>query len=89
LVVCQTAPLCDLDDDDNEYYEIHNQLKSLTPEQLNDLDEYFSQKLNEESLIENLDRSTRYPNENSMRKSDALWTTTEVLECVKRLKHND
>lgn len=86
MVVCQTTPVYDLDDD-NEYRAINNQLKSLTPERLDDLDEYFSRKLDEESLNEDLDRNTRYPNEKSLAKRDALWTTTEVLDCVRRLKH--
>lgn len=86
LVVCQTASVYDLDDD-NEDREINNQLKSLTPERLNDLDDYFSRKLDEESLNEDVDRNTRYPHERLLTKRDALWTTTEVLDCVRRLKH--
>ena len=86
LVAGQTAPLYDRYND-NEYRERDNQSNSLTSEQLAELDDYFSRKLNEESLSENLDRNTRYPNENYMAKRDALWTTTEVLDCVRRLKH--
>lgn len=86
LVVCQTTPLYN-HYDDNEYRDRDTQLNSLTSEQLAELNEYFSQKLHEESLSEDLDRNTRYPNENYMTKRDALWTTTEVLECVRRLKH--
>jgi len=79
LVACQTAPFYDR--------QVDNQLKSLTPEQLADLDEYLSHKLNEESLSENLAHNLRYSNQNYMIKRDALWTTTEVLDCVRRLKH--
>lgn len=87
MIVCQTASFYKLYDS-NEYREINNQLKSLNPEQLDDLDEYFSRKINEELLSKNFDRNTRDSNENYMTKRDALWTTTEVLECVRRLKHS-
>jgi len=86
LIVCQTASFYKLYNS-NEYREINNQLKSLNPEQLDDLDEYFSRKINEELLSKNLDRNTRDSNENYMTKRDALWTTTEVLECVRRLRY--
>jgi len=86
LIVCQTASFYKLYDS-NEYREINNQLKSLNPEQLDDLDEYFSRKINEELLSKNFDRNTRDSNENYMTKRDALWTTTEVLECVRRLRY--
>jgi hypothetical protein len=81
LVVCQTAPLYDRynDDDDNKF-------ESLTGEQLAGLDEYLADRLSDESASENLSRNTRRPTENSMSKRDALWTTTEVLDCVRRLK---
>jgi hypothetical protein len=88
LVVCRTAPLYDRyndDDDDNDNYETNNQLKLVTSEQLAD---YLLHKVNEESALEVLDRGTRYSNENHMTKRDALWTTTEVLDCVRRLKYS-
>jgi hypothetical protein len=89
LVVCRTAPLYDRynDDDDDDNRETNNQLKSLTSEELSELDEYLSYKLNEESTGV-LDRNTRYPNQRHITKRDALWTTTEVLECVRRLKQS-
>jgi hypothetical protein len=79
LVVSQTAPL----HDENEYRVRDYRLPSLTPEQLAELDDYLSRRLDEEFLSGNLD----YPNENSITKRDALWTTAEVLECVRRLKY--
>jgi hypothetical protein len=83
LVICQTAPLYDR--------ELYNQFQSLTPQQLAELDEFLSRKLDDEtsSLLssEVLFRNTRRPNEHLLVKRDALWTTTEVLDCVRRLKH--
>lgn len=93
LVICQTASVYhgDSDDDDEE-----NLFRSLTPEQLAELDEYLSQKLADESSSsssrgladESLDRNTRRPDESTMVKRDALWTTTEVLDCIRRLKYS-
>jgi len=79
LVVCRTAPLSNSYNDDDNY-------KSLTSEQLAELNEYILDKVNQESALEVLHRATRYPNENRITKRDALWTTTEVLDCVRRLK---
>jgi hypothetical protein len=89
LVVCQTAPLYDRynDDNDNDYRETNKQLKSLVSEQIAELDEYLSRKLIEESASEVVDHNVRYSNENYRTKRDALWTTTEVLECIRRLKY--
>ncbi len=71
---------------------MNNQFRSLTPQQLAELDEFLSRKLYEEtssaSSGEVLYRNTRRPHENSMVKRDALWTTTEVLDCVRRLKYS-
>jgi hypothetical protein len=71
---------------------LNNQFRSLTPQQLAELDEFLSRKLYEEtpsaSSGEVLYRNTRRPHEYSMVKRDALWTTTEVLECVRRLKYS-
>ena len=61
FVVCQTAPLYDRYNDDDD-------------------DDYLSHKLNVESTSEEL-------NQKFVNKRDALWTTTEVLDCVRRLKH--
>jgi hypothetical protein len=94
FVVCQTTSLYNPDDDDdNDTFELlNNQFKSLTPQQLAELDEYLSRKLYDESSSassgEVLYRNTRRPHEHLMVKRDALWTTTEVLECIRRLRHS-
>jgi hypothetical protein len=56
---------------------------------LAELDEYLSRQLFYETATsgEELYRNTRRPHENFMAKRDALWTTTEVLDCVRRLKY--
>ncbi|CAF0740053.1 unnamed protein product [Rotaria sp. Silwood1] len=90
LVACRTATLYSLynDDDDDDSREENIEKKSLTSEQLAKLDEYFSLKYNEEPLSEALTRMIHYPNENHITKRDALWTTTEVLECIRRLRYS-
>ncbi|CAF2338298.1 unnamed protein product [Rotaria sp. Silwood2] len=90
LVVCQTVTLYRLsnDDDNNDSHEENIEKKSLTSEQLAKLNEYFSLKYNQEPLSEVLTRMIHYPNENHITKRDALWTTTEVLECIRRLRHS-
>lgn len=75
-------------DDNDNYHEISNQKRSLNSEQLNKLYEYVSYQLNEEPTLKALDRMTRYSNEHHVAKRDALWTTTEVLDCVRRLRHS-
>lgn len=96
-VVCQTASLYNHDNDDNDnddnndISDLNNQFKSLTPQQLAELDEFLSRKLYESastSSSEILYRNTRHPPEHLIMKRDALWTTTEVLDCVRRLKHS-
>ena len=91
LVICQTASVYNGDNDDDE----NSLFRSLTPEQLAELDEYLSQKLADVSSSsswglaeESLDRNTRRPDESTMVKRDTLWTTTEVLDCVRRLKYS-
>lgn len=80
------------DRDDDEDFDLQNQFRSLTPQQLAELDEFLSRKLDDEtssaSSGETLYRNTRRPHENAIVKRDALWTTTEVLECVRRLKYS-
>ena len=87
FVICQTASLYDRNDDT---FELYNEFKSLTPQQLADLDEFLSRKLDDESSstssAEVLYRNTRRPHQHLIVKRDALWTTTEVLECVRRLR---
>ena len=89
-VVCQTASLYDRNEDED--FDLQNQFRSLTPQQLAELDEFLSRKLDDEissaSSGETLHRNTRRPHESSIVKRDALWTTTEVLECVRRLKYS-
>jgi hypothetical protein len=91
FVVCQAVSLYDRDDDDDSV-QLNNQFRSLTPQQLAELDEFLSRKLYDESVSassgEVLYRNTRRPHENLMVKRDALWTTTEVLDCVRRLKYS-
>ena len=69
---------------------LYNQFKYLTAEQLAELDEFLSQQLNDESLVgsssETLHRNTRRPHSKTLVKRDVLWTTTEVLDCVRRLR---
>lgn len=90
-VVCQTASIYDHDNGDEDF-DLQNQFRSLTPQQLAELDEFLSRKLDDEissaSSGETLYRNTRRPHESSIVKRDALWTTTEVLECVRRLKYS-
>ena len=76
----------DSDEDD----ELNNEFRALTPQQLAELDEFLSRKLydDEASSGEALYRNTRRPHEYEMAKRDALWTTTEVLDCVRRLKYS-
>ena len=67
--------------------ELYNEFENLTEEQLAELDEFLSRKILDESFLsssssEVLHRNTRRP----LVKRDALWTTTEVLDCVRRLK---
>ena len=89
FVICQTALIYDRNDDE---FELNNQFKSLTPQQLAELDEFLSHKLDDESSSissgEVLHRHTRRPDERLIVKRDALWTTTEVLNCVQRLKYS-
>ncbi|CAF1071249.1 unnamed protein product [Adineta steineri] len=89
FVICQAASLRKHHDDDDNF-ELNNQFRSLTRQQLAELDEFLSRKLIDESLSatsgEALDRNTRRPHEHVIKKRDALWTTTEVLDCVRRLK---
>ena len=76
-------------DDDDDDFDLQNQFRSLTPQQLAELDEFLSRKLDDEtSSAETLYRNTRRPHENAIVKRDALWTTTEVLECVRRIKYS-
>jgi len=86
FVICQSGLIYDSDDK----IELNNQFKSLTPQQLAELDEFLSRKLDDEtsSSSEVLYRHTRDPNERLIVKRDALWTTTEVLECIRRIKHS-
>ena len=94
FVICQSASLYNrVDDNSNDdTFELNNQFKSLTPQQLAELDEYLSRKLYDESSStasgEILYRNTRRPYHHSLTKRDALWKTTEVLECVRRLRHS-
>lgn len=92
FVVCQTASLYKRNDDDDDIFGLNNQFKSLTPQQLAELDEFLSRKLYDESSStsssEVLYRNTRNPHEHIIMKRDALWTTTEVLDCVRRLKYS-
>jgi hypothetical protein len=68
---------------------LNNEFRALTPEQLAELDEFLSRKVYDEaSSGEALYRNTRRPHEYSMVKRDTLWTTTEVLDCVRRLKQS-
>jgi hypothetical protein len=57
----------------------HDQLKSRAREQFDDLDEYLARQIDDESVLNTF-------NSKSMTKRDTLWTTTEVLDCVRRLK---
>lgn len=85
------------DDEDEDFgaidsnRELQDQFKSLTSEQLAELDEFLSRKLDDESgsisSSEVLHRNTRRPHQKSIVKRDALWTTTEVLNCIRGLKH--
>lgn len=74
----------------DETFELNNQFRSLTRQQLAELDEFLSRKLNDESGLstsgEALHRNTRRPHEHYIVKRDALWTTTEVLNCIRGLK---
>lgn len=94
FVICQTASVYKGEDNEENDFRLKNIFQSLTPEQLAELDEYLSEKLADESSSlmgsteESLDRNTRRPDENTMVKRDTLWTTTEVLECVRRLKYS-
>ena len=95
FVIGQAVPLEDRSNADEdaveENFQLYNQFKSLTPQQLAELDEYLSRKLDDESMVtsssEVLYRNTRRPYQKSIAKRDALWTTTEVLDCVRRLRH--
>jgi hypothetical protein len=63
FVICQAALLYDRDNDDDTF-ELNNQFKSLTPQQLAELDEFLSRKLEDESSSgEILYRNTRRPHE--------------------------
>ena len=57
-----------------------------------ELDELLSDQLYDGSPLassgEVLYRNTRRPDESSMVKRDALWTTTEVLDCIRRIKYS-
>lgn len=79
----------DLIEHDDE--KLNNEFQYLTAEQLAELDEFLSRKLDDETFAtsssEILHRNTRRPHVQTIVKRDALWTTTEVLECVRRLKH--
>ncbi|UJR13806.1 hypothetical protein I4U23_000817 [Adineta vaga] len=93
-VVCQAASVYDRDDNDNsdgDTIELNNQFRSLTHQQLAELDEFLSRKLIDESLSatssETLHRNTRHPHDHTIVKRDALWTTTEVLNCIRGLKY--
>lgn len=71
--------------------ELYNEFRSLTEEQLAELDEFLSQKLDDASLLSSsssqvVHRNTRRPRQRALVKRDVLWTTTEVLDCVRRLK---
>jgi hypothetical protein len=78
------------EDEVEDNFGLYNQFQSLTPEQLAELDEYLSRKLDDASMVtsssEVLYRNTRRPHQKSIAKRDTLWTTTEVLDCVRRLK---
>ncbi len=90
FVICQTASLYDREDD-SDTLGLNNQFRSLTRQQLAELDDFLSRKLDDESSLvtsgEVLYRNTRRPHPHLMVKRDALWTTTEVLDCVRRLKY--
>ncbi|CAF0896105.1 unnamed protein product [Adineta steineri] len=77
------APLSDDDDNNNNYYGLNNRLQSLNSEQLAELSEYFALQAKEDPTSDNVDRNS---DERSMTKRDALWTTTEVLDCIRRVK---
>jgi hypothetical protein len=79
-MVCQMAPLNDRYEDDNKYREIDNQLNTLTSDELTGLDDYFSNKLNEELLSTNVDQ-----NENYMDRLGQIRSMNRYKECVQNL----
>ena len=74
------TPLFDRFDDDRA---VQRQVKSSSSEELALLEEYLAHTRDREpeSASYELDSDRAY-----MAKRDALWTTTEVLDCVRRLK---
>lgn len=87
LVACQAIPLFDTDDD-NDYLEKNDVKRSFNSEQLAELGRYLSRRFDEEPESEAFNFMTDYSNGHRLSKRDALWTTTEVLECVRRLKYS-
>ena len=71
------------DDLINDDGDAHRQLRSSNSEQLAQLEEYLTHSIDREleSDSAELDSDHAY-----MAKRDALWTTTEVLDCVRRVK---
>jgi hypothetical protein len=69
-----------------------HRFQSLTSEQLAELDEFLSRKLDDESLrissSEVLYRHTRRPYQRSLVKRHVLSTNTELLDCIRRLKQS-
>ncbi|CAF0755774.1 unnamed protein product [Adineta ricciae] len=98
LVSCQAASVYDGDEggdsNSDDTVELNNQFRSLTRQQLAELDEFLSRKLLDESLSatssETLYRNTRRPYEHTIvkRARDGLWTTTEVLNCIQGLRYS-
>jgi len=50
FVICQTASLYDREDD-SDTLELNNQFRSLTRQQLAELDKFLSRKLDDESYL--------------------------------------
>ncbi|CAF3398942.1 unnamed protein product [Rotaria socialis] len=88
LVVCRTSPLYNTNNDDDNYVEDNYKIPPLTAEQLTELGQYLKLKYKEESESDVLSRMIDHSDENDVSKRDALWTTTEVLECIRRLRHS-
>ncbi|CAF0889792.1 unnamed protein product [Didymodactylos carnosus] len=81
FIIIQSATLYNTDSDE----WLDEQLKTLTDDQLEELDRFADKSMmtrskNNDDNAE-LTRYTRHV------KRDALWTTTEVLDCIRRLKH--
>ncbi|UJR33418.1 hypothetical protein I4U23_020862 [Adineta vaga] len=91
LIICQAKPFADEDDDDDnelDYDKLLNELRSLNVDELTDLIQLLSSEYTRETareLASNFLHHSR--NTEQFSKRDALWTTTEVLDCIRRLKH--